>query len=175
MQDHIMSRLLELRDPETGEQVIEAVYRRQDIYSGDQLDYAPDILFLPRRLEYFGFGEYEFGSHKVIEAMKRGISGTHRMHGVFLAYGAAIRPGVEVQEAQIVDLAPTILYMLGRPIPEYMDGRVLQEIMADDFQPAQPTAPGHYWDEPFNHNQAELTEEEIQILTDRLRDLGYVG
>lgn len=175
MQDHIIRRLLELRDPETGERVIEAAYRREEIYSGDQLDYAPDILFLPRRLEYFGFGEYEFGSHKVIEAMKRGISGTHRMHGVFLAYGSAIQPGIEVREARLVDLAPTILYMLGQPIPEYMDGRVLHQIIADDFQPVRSAAPGPYWHAPSTHNHDELTEEERQILTDRLRDLGYVG
>ena len=77
--------------------MVEAVYRREDIYHGEYLDQAPDIVFMPTRLEYFGFGEYEFGSHKIIEAMERGISGTHRMNGIFLAYGAAIEPGVEVK------------------------------------------------------------------------------
>lgn len=173
--DHIIARLKELRDPQTGEQVVEAVYRREEIYSGDQLEHAPDILFIPRRMEYFGFGEYEFGSHKVVEAMERGISGTHRLNGVFLAYGPAVQPGVVVEDAHIVDLAPTILHIMGVPIPEHMDGRVLHEILPEAFQPGQPTAAHHEWHSPASNDGEGLTQEEQQALTDRLRSLGYVG
>jgi predicted AlkP superfamily phosphohydrolase/phosphomutase len=173
--DNVIARLEELRDPESGEQVVEAVYRREEIYSGDQLERAPDIVFMPRRLEYFGFGEYEFGSHKIIEAMKRGISGTHRMNGIFMAYGAAIQPGVEIENAQIVDLAPTIHHVMGVPVPAHMDGSVLQEILTDHFQPVQTPAGDNPWTGPFNGDGSGLTKEEEQILADRLRSLGYVG
>ncbi len=174
VRDHILARLKELRDPETGEQVVESVYRREEIYDGDQVEYAPDIVFIPRRLEYFGFGEYEFGSHRVIEAMKRGISGTHRMNGVFMAYGSAIQPGVVAQDAQIIDLAPTILHLMGMPIPERMDGRVLQEILDSSFY-LKPPVRAKEWNGRLGGDQQELTEEEKRILTDRLRSLGYVG
>jgi predicted AlkP superfamily phosphohydrolase/phosphomutase len=170
--DHIIARLQELRDPQTGEQVVEAVYHREEIYSGDQLEHAPDILFIPRRMEYFGFGEYEFGSHKVVEAMERGISGTHRLNGVFLAYGPAVQPGVVVEDARIVDLAPTILHIMGVPIPEHMDGRVLHEILPEAFQPAQPPAAHYEWHGPASDDGEGLTQEEQQA---RLRSLGYVG
>jgi predicted AlkP superfamily phosphohydrolase/phosphomutase len=109
LRDAIIARLYELRDPETGEQVVEQVYRREEIYQGTYLEMAPDIIFIPLRLEYFGFGEYEFGSHKIIEPMRRGISGTHRLNGIFMAYGAKIEPGVKIEGANLVDLAPTIL------------------------------------------------------------------
>jgi predicted AlkP superfamily phosphohydrolase/phosphomutase len=175
VRDQVIARLLELRDPETGEQVVEAVYRREEIYNGDQLEHAPDILFIPRRMEYFGFGEYEFGSHQVIETMERGISGTHRLNGVFLAYGPAVEPGVEVQDAQIVDLAPTILHMMGVPIPEHMDGRVLQEILSDTFHPAPSPSLDSNWQSQSSGNGEGLTEEEQRALTERLRNLGYVG
>jgi predicted AlkP superfamily phosphohydrolase/phosphomutase len=175
VRENIIARLWELRDRETGEGVVEAVYRREEIYSGDQVEHAPDILFLPRRLEYFGFGEYEFGSHKIIEAMKRGISGTHRMNGVFLAYGQAVQPGVQVKDAQIVDLAPTILHLMGEPIPEHMDGGVLKEILHGDVRPSQDSAQAGEWDGRPNGDNGGLTEEEKQALTDRLRSLGYVG
>ena len=175
VRDDIIVRLLELSDPETGERVVEAVYRREEIYSGDQLEHAPDIVFLPRRLEYFGFGEYEFGSHKVIEAMQRGISGTHRLNGIFIAYGQAVKPGVIVENAQIVDLAPTILQLMGVPIPEHMDGRVLQEVLQNILQPTQFPVQRYQWRNPANGNGYGLTKEEEQILTERLRSLGYVG
>jgi predicted AlkP superfamily phosphohydrolase/phosphomutase len=169
----IIDRLQELRDPETGEGVVEAVFRREEIYDGEQLELAPDIVFLPRRLEYFGFGEYEFGSHKIIEAMKRGISGTHRMNGVFLAYGPAIQPGGTTREAQIIDLAPTILQLLGLPAPDHMDGRVLAEILRDPV-PRPTQQPAAAWAPPPTTDQG-LSEEDKEILTRRLRDLGYVG
>jgi predicted AlkP superfamily phosphohydrolase/phosphomutase len=175
VRDNIMARLEELRDPETGEQVVETVYRREEIYDGDQLEKAPDIVFIPRRLEYFGFGEYEFGSHKIIEAMKRGISGTHRMNGIFLAYGAAIQPGTVVKNAQLVDLAPTIHHVMGVPIPEHMDGSAMREILVDSFQPVQGQDDLDRWSGPTRDEGSGLTKEDEQILADRLRSLGYVG
>jgi predicted AlkP superfamily phosphohydrolase/phosphomutase len=174
VRDRILARLMELRDPQTGEQVVEAAYRREDIYNGDQLEHAADVVFIPRRLEYFGFGEYEFGSHKVIEAMQRGISGTHRMNGIFLAYGATVHPGV-VEDARILDLAPTILHLMGLPIPEHMDGRVLQEILSGVVPVGPAPAQPRQWNGPSGGQEEELSEEDLQILTDRLRSLGYVG
>jgi hypothetical protein len=136
VRSEIMAKLQALRDPETGELVVEEIYRREDLYQGDHFDKAPDIIFLPRRLEYFGFGEYEFGSHKIIEPMRRGISGTHRMNGIFMAYGAAIQPGSTVENASLYDLAPTILRLMDEPVAEHMDGRVLQEVMTPDVAAA---------------------------------------
>ena len=177
IRSRIMERLLELRDPDTRECVVEAVYRREDIYQGDYLDKAPDIVFMPTRLEYFGFGEYEFGSHKIIEAMRRGISGTHRMNGIFLAYGAAIEAGVEVKDASLVDLAPTILYLMSAPAQAHMDGRILQEVISSGYQPmeAQVDA-GWTGDDGDDYGNGQgLTEEQKRVVAERLRGLGYVG
>jgi predicted AlkP superfamily phosphohydrolase/phosphomutase len=174
LRDEIIGRLEQLRDPATAETVVEAVYRREDIYSGEQLDYAPDIVFMPRRLEYFGFGEYEFGSNQIIEPMKRGISGTHRMNGIFLAYGDNIRPGTALEKSHITDLAPTLLYMMGMDAPPHMDGRVLHEIFRETFQPALAPPPNG-WHNGYGDNGQGLTEEEKEIVAERLRDLGYVG
>ena len=176
VREAIMARLQTLRDPQTGETVVESIYRREELYQGEYLEKAPDIVFLPRRLEYFGFGEYEFGSHQIIESMRRGISGTHRMNGIFMAYGAAVRPGAVVENASLYDLAPTILHLMGEQIPAHMDGRVLGEALA---------APGTYT--PVRSRQAQAGEqgaqapgetmsaEDRKLLADRLRSLGYVG
>jgi predicted AlkP superfamily phosphohydrolase/phosphomutase len=176
IRSQIMERLLELRDPDTREQVVEAVYRREDIYHGDYLDKAPDIVFMPTRLEYFGFGEYEFGSHKIIESMKRGISGTHRMNGVFLAYGSAVEPGAEVIGASLVDLAPTILHLMSAPIPEHMDGQILNEMISPTFEPLDLEEASGWIDSESKYTNGQgLTEEQKRVVADRLRGLGYVG
>ncbi len=175
VREAIMARLADLRDPATGEAVVEAVYRREDIYQGDHVERAPDILFLPRRLEYFGFGEYEFGSHQVIEPMRRGISGTHRMHGIFLAYGAGVRPGVVVEGAAITDLAPTMLHLMGEPVPKHMDGRVLQEILVDGARPVVYDSSSLSTGGAQGSNGAGLSAADRDTLAERLRSLGYVG
>ena len=170
----IMERLAQLRDPATGENVVESIYRREEIYHGDRLEQAADIVFIPTRLEYFGFGEYEFGSHKIIESMQRGISGTHRLNGIFLAYGAAVQPGVEIEGASLVDLAPTILHLMSAPIPDEMDGRVLHDIFQPDYRPAPIVTSGE-WSQSDNGQDGGLTESQKQVVADRLRGLGYVG
>lgn len=170
----IIDQLAKLRDPDTGECVVESIYRREDIYHGEMLEYAADIVFIPKRLEYFGFGEYEFGSHKIIESMRRGISGTHRMNGIFLAYGAPIKAGVEVTGASLIDLAPTILHLMSLPVPQRMDGQVLTEAISADFQPALEKAEVE-WELSNNGHGDGLTDEEKKIVADRLRGLGYVG
>lgn len=178
LRDEIMARLGEIRDPETGEKVVQAIFRREEIYSGPALHHAPDIVFIPTRMEYFGFGEYEFGSNRVIEQMKRGISGTHRLHGIFLLHGEPVRPGQWIEGAQIIDLAPTILHLLGEPIPPGMDGRVLTQALQEDFAPIPVSVTGgdaspHDADGDFQTD--ELTAADEEVIIQRLRGLGYVG
>jgi predicted AlkP superfamily phosphohydrolase/phosphomutase len=180
VRSEIMAKLQTLRDPQTGELVVEHIYRREELYAGEFLEKAPDIVFLPRRLEYFGFGEYEFGSHKIIESMRRGISGTHRMNGIFMAYGAAIQPGSVVEDANLYDLAPTILRLMGEPVVEHMDGRILQEVLTPDVAAAlaQRKAARSQNNGPSggtNYGPEILSAEDKKVLADRLRSLGYVG
>jgi arylsulfatase A-like enzyme len=89
-----------------------------------------------------------------------------------------VRAGVEIQNAALVDLAPTILHLMGEEVPAHMDGRVLTEVLRDDVTPiprkrSTPTT-------PTEHNGAGpkgdvLSAEEQKILAERLRSLGYVG
>ncbi len=177
LREAIIARLRTLTDPATGEPVVETIYRREELYHGDYLEKAPDIVFLPTRLEYFGFGEYEFGSHKIIEPMRRGISGTHRMNGIFMAYGAGVRPGTVVENASLIDLAPTILHLMGEAVPAHMDGRVLSEALIDDAaEVRQRAAAPRATQPPTGTSGGEtLSAEDRKVLADRLRSLGYVG
>ncbi|MFN8440873.1 MAG: alkaline phosphatase family protein [Caldilineaceae bacterium] len=176
VRNQIIERLKELRDPQDGAPVVDSIYRREEIYHGPYLEQAADIIFLPKNLEYFGFGEYEFGSHQIIEAVKRGISGTHRMNGVFLAYGKAIAAKAAMQPSTLLDLAPTILHLMGEAIPEQMDGRVLNEILLNPASPLryEPQSTPESADTPLAAD-ALLSEADQQLLSERLRSLGYVG
>lgn len=56
------------------------------------------------------------------------------MKGILFLSGLGIRRGYEVQGASIVGMAPTVLALMGVPIPEAMDGRVLEAAMTDDLR-----------------------------------------
>lgn len=174
VREEIMARLRLLTDPATGEAVVDEIYPREELYRGPYLEDAPDIVFLPKRLEYFGFGEYEFGSHRVIEAMRRGISGTHRMNGIFAALGEPVQPGVEISGATLADLAPTVLHLLGQPIPAAMDGRVLIQALRGPLAAQTPQVVDT--PAPVSTTGAfTLSAADEAAISERLRGLGYVG
>jgi predicted AlkP superfamily phosphohydrolase/phosphomutase len=179
--DEIIARLWELRDPQTGEPVVQEIHRREEIYWGHNLELAPDIVFMPTRLEYFGFGEYEFGSNQIVETMKRGISGTHRPNGIVLFWGRSIRPNVRLEDCQITDLAPTLLHLMGDPVPVDMDGQVLTRALKPEYEELLSTsksAPSAAIRRTLTSpptNDDGLSEEDESLILERLRGLGYAG
>jgi hypothetical protein len=56
--------------------------------------------------------------------------------GLFVAVGDGIRPGTIVEGASVLDVAPTLLYLMGLPVPRDMPGRVLAEIVSPGFAAA---------------------------------------
>jgi predicted AlkP superfamily phosphohydrolase/phosphomutase len=58
--------------------------------------------------------------------------------GVLLAVGDGIQPGATVPGASVVDVAPTILYLLGLPVARDMEGRVLAEMFTPGFADENP-------------------------------------
>jgi predicted AlkP superfamily phosphohydrolase/phosphomutase len=168
----VIERLSKLIDPKNSETVVEKIFRRSEVYSGDATEDGPDILFLPRRLEYFGFGEYEFGDHRVIVPVDRGISGTHRMNGIGIAWGKPIRSG-SLQDARLEDLAPTILHLMGQSIPAHMDGRPMLEVLNEKADLSAPII-SPAWEQDSGSTKG-LNEDEERTIRQRLKDLGYVA
>lgn len=88
--------------------------------------------------------------------------------------GPGVRKGAELEGTRIIDLAPTILYILGLDIPSDMDGRVLEEAFEESFLTRRrirygpPSPLGAGLDSGFD-------EEESQEIRDRLRGLGYLS
>jgi predicted AlkP superfamily phosphohydrolase/phosphomutase len=167
VREDVISKLRELKLPD-GAPLVEHIWRKEEIYSGAHLADAPDILFLPRNLETIAFGDFEFGSNKVIEP-SYGVSSSHRMNGIFVASGAGVKNAGEFHDARLVDLAPTILHLMDLPVPRDMDGRVLTEALADtravEFG---GTSQGQAATEGYSN------EEEAQVI-ERLKDLGYIS
>jgi len=58
-------------------------------------------------------------------------SGCHDPKGMLIMYGAGIRSGATIGECTNLDLAPTMLALLGQSTPAEMTGRVLSEACTD--------------------------------------------
>jgi hypothetical protein len=95
--------------------------------------------------------------------------------GIILMAGGPIQAGAELQDPTVFDITPTILHLMGLPVPTGLKGRVLVEAFDEQWLAANPvrliTAQGDI-SEPFERGQdlEELTEEDIQ----QLKALGYV-
>ncbi|HEX8098345.1 MAG TPA: hypothetical protein VF507_09925, partial [Pyrinomonadaceae bacterium] len=56
-------------------------------------------------------------------------SGCHHPKGMMMFYGPGVRRGGHVEECDNLDIAPTLLTLLGLSVPAEMKGRVLQEAL----------------------------------------------
>jgi hypothetical protein len=57
-------------------------------------------------------------------------SGCHDPRGILMMHGKGIAPGARIDACSTLDLAPTMLTMLGLPVPAEMRGRVLEQAFA---------------------------------------------
>jgi hypothetical protein len=55
-----------------------------------------------------------------------------------MAVGDGVKPGATLSGASILDVAPTILYLMGLPVARDMEGRVMTEILDDEFTRVHP-------------------------------------
>jgi hypothetical protein len=68
--------------------------------------------------------------------------GIHDPVGLIILRGAGVRRGAQLGECTNLDLAPTMLHLLGLPIPAHMRGRVLEEALEGPVQVSVPAALG---------------------------------
>jgi hypothetical protein len=128
---------------------------------------------------YWGRARYDIVNAPLFEDQKKmdfsglRLSGTHRRDGIFIISGPGVKAGTEIKDARIIDVAPTILAILGVPIPGYMDGSVLWEAftgsIVEDVMLADSFATVH-----TPPSQSSYTPEDAAKISQRLEDLGYL-
>ena len=114
------------------------------------------------------------------EAMRKGTvavgqSGDHDLDGVIIATGPFIRRGVTIAGAHVFDITPTILALLGLPLPDDLNGRVLTEMIEPSFFEEHPIRRISSYEDYFDREQLAISDEvpEDELLQ-RLRALGYI-
>ncbi len=174
LRERIIHKALALRDPLSGELLVERVYRREELYSGPYTDRTPDLLIQPRNWEYMAFGHADFGSNKLVDPIV-GLSGHHRPEGIVILAGAGVKPDLRLENASIMDLTPTILHVMGVPIPQELDGRVLEEAFIPGSPAARPAVYGVANIYKDDSGISSSLAEEMEEVQERLRGWGYAG
>jgi predicted AlkP superfamily phosphohydrolase/phosphomutase len=185
--DSISRQLLSWKNPETGKPLVRAVHRGDEIYVGPYTDTAPDLVI---EWENYAYTSYHLQKvedplfAKPHESMYSGsmeYCANHRLDGVAFLRGPAFRAGVMLNNARIIDIAPTCLHLMGLPISDELDGRVLLNAMHKDLRNVSSAAGGFKdnglgqvgTDEMMvpDHN---YSYDELIEIEERLRNLGYL-
>lgn len=167
--DELIVKLNGIKDQETGQKIFQEVLKREDIYKGGYIQYIPDIIFLQDEKYKINPVLYdEIIAPRLDSSYQTGSHGADQ-NGILIINGKDIKRQ-EIENANIIDLAPTILYMIGVPISDDMDGRVLTEIFEHE---------GHRKAEYKKYLQkkgkeVQWSKEEEGAIRDRLKALGYI-
>ncbi len=132
-----MNEFSQLINIDTGTKAASEILRVARIHNGEFLQELPDIvvkwagdapirgLYSPRIGTVTGENHHE-------------RTGAHRPYGFLIAAGKHIARGRTIEGASIMDIAPTILYLMGQPLPLDMDGKVLLDIIDEDLKGNNP-------------------------------------
>jgi len=101
-----------------------------------------------------------------------GITGGHAPDGTVIVYGPGVRGGAKIAHARIEDIAPTLLRLLGQPVPDYVDGAALNECFTKPL-PVSIDRAAETGTDDRRQGPAYSADEE-DIIRDRLRNLGYL-
>lgn len=168
LRDRLRSGLTAAVDPETGERVLEDAWPAESLFVGKYAEKGPDLNCLPSSGYYMTWGDANEGYRlPVYGPLSSTLSGWHLMDGVFLLQGPGVAPGKSDRAYSLLDVTPTCLYLLGRPVAEDFDGRVMEDCFAPDWRKKHPVVRKGL----LNEEDRPLTPEEQRAL----RNLPYVG
>ncbi len=169
VRERVRAALHEMVDDD-GTQVISLAATREELYSGPEVDRAADLLIAEHdESVWFYYSEGEIPD--VVFEPPGWASGNHKANGIFLGHGPSFAEGVTVDDPNIIDIFPTLLAILGVPIPDDQDGRILRHTFRPGFRPAVR------WREASQYigsTESVFSAKEKAEIEERLRGLGYL-
>ena len=178
--ERLIADLRAFRDPETGQPVVTGLWTKEECFEGPHGNVAPDITLA-----------FDDGGLVGILPSPRTMSsrpitgGAHRPVGIFGARGPGIRSGAQPAEMSILDVAPIVLHSLGLPVLEEMQGSVPSDLYDADAMRAHPVTvakavtsngakPADNTVPAAMSQPVAMSQEDEQVVMERLRELGYI-
>ena len=163
-----LKRDLEAETARDGGPLVRAVHRPEEVYSGEHLDRAPDLIFDQTPGVHTG----EAMGDGPITTEPANWRGENVPDGMVLFHGPDA-DATDLDPIRITDIAPTVLHWMGLDVPWDMDGSVVTEVFADGSEPAsQPVRTQRPLDAASTRDgpRDDLSDE----AQNRLEDIGYL-
>lgn len=165
--EKLQVELNNLTVPGSSKKVFEAVEQLEEIYSDWNADESPDLFTRWNN----GVEVKDINSENTQRqfAPPQKFKADNHPTGILLASGPEIKSGGVSEKARLYDLAPTILHLIGHPVPSDVDGKIIQDLFASGSGPDERDVERVSGSTADNagHNQTEPVE-------DRLKELGYL-
>ncbi|HEX7586959.1 MAG TPA: hypothetical protein VF478_01470, partial [Anaerolineae bacterium] len=180
LREHVQQTLESLIDPVTRRRLIRTVLPCEQVYHGPYLEHAPDLVIdwdydvVGAAMAYSDGRDLFPINSSTLSIPGESWGATHRPNGILIAAGPDIKTASRLRDANVYDIAPTLLYLRDQPIPADMDGRVLTELFTDERQERIPIVQKVSRLVLPRTDTQVLDPKDEQILEKRLRDLGYI-
>ena len=167
-----IAALSEAKHPETGAPLFPRVISTADAYGIDPAREGFPDLIAPPDEPYWVRCKLAPGRDWIEPDPQ--MPGTHRPEGVVSVAGPGITPGRTI-DADLRDVAPSILAWFGLPIPHHVQGRNLPCLAGLGWAGRNERRdPGHAEHPGPSEAGFEYTPEEAALIEQRLADLGYL-
>jgi predicted AlkP superfamily phosphohydrolase/phosphomutase len=171
LRDTLIREMSALKDPATGAPLVASVRRREEVYSGPHAADAPDLIVETVADHHGGFDLVDLVTDVPLPALRK-INGSHTAEGILIAAGGPFRRGVVLDRPSLADVLPTAVHLLGAPLPDDLDGRVLEEALEADYLRAHPVR----WEARAHgsRDRVALSNADEGEMRRFLQGLGYV-
>jgi predicted AlkP superfamily phosphohydrolase/phosphomutase len=165
----------DLRDPWNGRPVVRKAWRREEIYHGEAVEDAPEIILDMAFDEGYSYNCLSSGgpgpvwrrleAGELLGQKGAGMNGTHRRYGFWLGAGPGFSP--RRKRAKMVDMAPTMLSALGIAAPPWVEGHSqLTQAGLGGVEVRSSGGPTQSW--------SGYDDAQRAVIEGRLRKLGYL-
>ncbi len=174
--DELSAGLRDLRDARTGEPVVADVTHGEDVFRGPYADIMPDLLVHWRNdLRVRRLVSTVGGTERIVERHHPPSMppGAHHPDGTLIAAGPSFRRLADGERQSVYDIAPTLLHLLGLPIPETLDGTVMVDLLTEDAAKGVRRVATKE-DVAASRADADGNARGSDTVARRLRSLGYI-
>jgi predicted AlkP superfamily phosphohydrolase/phosphomutase len=126
LRSELASRIEVIPGPD-GNSIGTRVLRPEDLYKFRN-GIAPDLMVYFGNLAWRSAGTVGRSSIYTFENDTGPDDANHGQHGIFIARPQSVKKGQKLSNLEIQDIAPTILRILNVPIPNDMEGKIIEEV-----------------------------------------------
>ena len=172
VRDALIAKFLAEKIPGTQTPLFPSIHKGEQLYARKKELNLPDLVVVPADGFY---PRKKLTRGNAIRVTPDSVGGVHRSNGIYAFEGPGIAstpsPGMN---ANIADIAPTLLLAMGQPIPKSMTGKPLLHLFTD---PPVVTFSGEQVTDVRHEDQMSgdvYSKEDEKAIEKRLADLGYL-